>query len=56
MGKQAVRKLSTALKEARSSGFWQRAQGYLEEKRPLSWMPLGQAESVAEERDCQESG
>ena len=41
MGKQAVKKLSTAFEEARSSGFWQRAQGYLEEKRPLSWLSLG---------------
>ena len=35
MGKQAVRKLSNAFEEARSSAFWQRAQGYLEEKRLL---------------------
>ncbi|CAK9113464.1 Integrase catalytic domain-containing protein, partial [Durusdinium trenchii] len=33
MGKQAVKKLSTAFEEARSSAFWQRAQGYWEEKR-----------------------
>ncbi|CAJ1352049.1 unnamed protein product [Effrenium voratum] len=33
MGKQAVKKLSNAFEEARSSGFWQRASGYLEEKR-----------------------
>ncbi|CAE7741450.1 unnamed protein product, partial [Symbiodinium pilosum] len=32
-GKQAVRKLSTAFEEARSSAWWQRAQGYLDEKR-----------------------
>ena len=33
MGKQAAKKLSNAFEEARSSAFWQRAQGYWEEKR-----------------------
>ncbi|CAE7305739.1 unnamed protein product [Symbiodinium sp. CCMP2592] len=33
MGKQAARKLSTAFEEARSSAWWQKAQGYLDEKR-----------------------
>lgn len=33
MGKQAARKLSTAFEEARSSPWWQKAQGYLDEKR-----------------------
>jgi len=33
MGKQAARKLSTAFEDARSSAWWQKAQGYLDEKR-----------------------
>ena len=35
MGKQAAKKLSNAFEEARSSPFWQKAQGYWEEKRTL---------------------
>jgi len=33
MGHQAARKISAAFEEARSSAWWQKAQGYLDEKR-----------------------
>ena len=45
MGKQAAKKLSNAFEEARSSPFWQKAQGYWEEKRTLG--KLGKRVMVA---------
>lgn len=45
MGKQAAKKLSNAFEEARSSPFWQKAQGYWEEKRTLG--KLGESVTAA---------